>query len=157
MPIYSKTPSAHPIKCLPQCPSPSYPIPPPWTIDLISLFWHVLSKDLIQPFWDSLCLYSWIPGAVLLARSVRSRRSMPELLPHGQHVLSCFISASLVFHISSSNGNRFPGTHFGFVFVLSAFVLLLTSLFFLLFWIIPHLRSSCLLGRAPGFLHPFLL
>ena len=29
LPTYRITPSAHPIKCLPQCPSPSYPIPSP--------------------------------------------------------------------------------------------------------------------------------
>ena len=35
LPAYSRTPSAHPINCPPQCPSPSHPIPPPLPLPLV--------------------------------------------------------------------------------------------------------------------------
>lgn len=99
---------------------------------------------------------SKIPGAVLLAGLLGLWRSMPEPQLYGYHVFACLISVSLVSHISPYDGHRFLRTHFVLVFVLSAFILLLTFLFPLLFWIIPHHRSQCLFEKVLGFLHPFL-
>ena len=55
LPTYSITANAHPIKCPPQCPSPSYPIPHPPSLPLPLVCFpelgvsHVLSPSLIFP------------------------------------------------------------------------------------------------------------